>query len=68
MAIYDPKSRVAEEFINDQEIQDTLAYAQEHKADIPLLTSFLEKAAAFKGLTHREAACLLACDVKEIND
>lgn len=68
MAIYDPKSRVAEEFINDQEIRDTLAYAEEHKSDVPLLMSILDKAAQFKGLTHREAAVLLACDVKEIND
>ena len=56
MAIYDPKSRVAEEFINDQEIRDTLAYAEEHKSDVPLLMSILDKAAQFKGLTHREAA------------
>ena len=68
MAIYDPKSRVAEEFINDQEIRDTLAYAEEHKSDVPLLMSILDKAAQFKGLTHREAAVLLACDVKEVND
>ena len=68
MAIYAPKSRVAEEFINDQEIRDTLAYAEEHKSDVPLLMSILDKAAQFKGLTHREAAVLLACDVKEVND
>ena len=68
MAIYDPKSRVAEEFINDQEIRDTLAYAEEHKSDVPLLMSILDKAAQFKGLTHREAAVLPACDVKEVND
>ena len=68
MAIYDPKSRVAEEFINDQEIRDTLAYAEEHTADVRLLMSILDKPAQFKGLTHREAAVLLACDVKEVND
>ena len=42
MAIFDPKSRVAEEFINDQEIRDTLAYAEEHKSDVPLLMSILD--------------------------
>ena len=68
MAIYDPKSRVAEELINDQEIRDTLAYDEAHKSDVPLLMSILDKAAQFKGLTHREAAVLLACDVKEVND
>lgn len=65
---YDPKSRVAAEFINDQEIKDTLAYAQEHKNDRALLEQLIDKAAAFKGLTHREAAVLLACEDPEIND
>lgn len=65
---YDPKSLHAEEFINDQEIQDTLAYAEEHKNDEPLIESILAKAAAFKGLTHREAAVLLACDLPHVNE
>lgn len=68
MAIYDPKSRVAAEFINDEEIKDTLAWAQANKTNHDLCQAALEKAAAFKGLTHREAALLLACEDKDIND
>ena len=30
--MYDPKSMKAEEFIDHQEIQETLAYADAHKA------------------------------------
>ena len=68
MTIYDPKSRSAAEFINDAEILDTLAYADAHKSDAELQHAILDKAAEFKGLTHREAAVLLASDVKEVND
>ena len=68
MPIYDPKSRIADEFINDAEILDTLAYADAHKSDVELQNAILDKAAAFKGLTHREAAVLLASDVREVND
>ena len=65
--MYDPKSRVAEEFICHEEILDTLAYAEEHKHDRPLIDTLLEKAASFRGLTHREAAVLLACDLEDVN-
>lgn len=65
--MYDPKSRKAEEFINHEEIEDTLAWADEHKNDRPLIESILEKAATFKGLTHREAAVLLACELEDCN-
>ena len=76
MAKYDPKSLVAEEFINDEEIRDTLKYAEEHKHDLPLIESILEKARPQKtakgctcaGLTHREASVLLACDLPEVTE
>ena len=42
--MYDPKSRRAEDFINREEIEDTLAWAEEHKSDRPLIESLLEKA------------------------
>ena len=73
MAIYDPKSMKAEEFINDEEIRQTLAYAQAHKSDAALIDALLEKARPKKtengvvcsGLTHREASVLLAtCPTK----
>ena len=41
MAIYDPKSLKADEFINDGEILDTLRYADEHKNDMALIDSII---------------------------
>lgn len=65
MTEYNPKSLKAEEFINDAEIRATLAYADEHKSDLELVDKIIEKAKLKKGLTHREASVLLACDDKE---
>ena len=73
---YDPKSLIADEFINDEEIKATLAYAEEHKSDVKLIDEILDKARPVKGdkgyvckgLTHREAAVLLACDIPEKNE
>lgn len=45
MAIFDPKSLRAEEFINDEEIRETIAYAEANKHNIELINSLLEKAA-----------------------
>ncbi len=72
MIKYDPKSLKAEEFINDAEIRETLKYADAHKDDLELVDTILEKAKKLKGLDHREASVLLACDnaekIKEIYD
>ena len=73
MAIYDPKSLKAEEFINDEEIRATLAYAEANKNNVALIDAILEKARPVKqgsgctcaGLTHREASVLLACEIPE---
>lgn len=65
MAIYDPKSLKAEEFINDGEILDTLKYADENKDNLELVDSIIEKAKLRKGITHREASVLLACENEE---
>ena len=73
MAIYDPKSMKAEEFINDAEICETIAYANANMNNIELIDALLEKARPKKngsgvtcaGLTHREASVLLACDIPE---
>ena len=62
---YDPKSSRAEEFINDQEIQETLAYAEAHRNDRALVEQILKKAKECKGLTHREALVLLDCELEE---
>ena len=60
--MYDVNSKNPEEFINHEEILDTLAYADENKNNTALIESLIEKAALRKGLSHREAAVLLECD------
>lgn len=60
--MYNPKSLKAEEFINHEEILDTLKYADENKDNYELIDSIIDKAEERKGLTHREASVLLACD------
>lgn len=65
--MYNPKSMSATEFINDEEILDTLAYAQTHKTNKTLINSLIERAKDCKGLNHREAALLLACELEDEN-
>lgn len=62
---YNPKSNKAEEFISHTEILDTLSYAEENKNNIELIDNIIEKARKRKGLTHREASVLLACDMPD---
>ena len=64
---YDKKSSIADEFINDAEIQESLAYAQENKANRKVIRAILEKAKEMKGISHREAAVLLECELEEEN-
>ncbi len=70
--MYNPKSLKAEEFISDEEIKETLAFADKHKNDLKYIDEILEKARLRKGLNHREASVLLACEddekIKEIYD
>ena len=63
--MYDVKSLKAEEFISDEEILDTLAYADANKDNVALVDEILNKARERKGLNHREASVLLACDMPE---
>ena len=73
MTKYDVKSMVAEEFINDEEIRATIEYAEANKNNVELIDQILEKARPVKGkagyeckgLTHREASVLLACEIPE---
>ena len=72
---YNPKSLCADEFINHQEILDTLEYARAHKGDVDLCHRILDKAKAnlHPGvdhgavITHREASVLLACEDPGVN-
>ena len=76
MAKFDLKSLKAEEFINHEEILETLKYAEENKHNRELIEAILEKAKPdlnnmgehSVGLTHKEASVLLACDIPELNE
>lgn len=63
--MYNVKSLKAEEFISDEEIKETLEYAEANKNNIGLIDAIIEKAKLKKGLTHREASVLLACEIPE---
>ena len=63
--MYNPKSHKAEEFICHEEVLDTLKYAEENKNNLEVIDKILNKARLKKGLTHREAAVLLDCDIPE---
>ncbi len=65
--MYNPASKVAEEFIDHQEILETLEYAEANKNNEALITELIEKAKLRKGLSHREASVLLACEIEEKN-
>lgn len=65
--MYDPKSKHAEDFINHEEIMETLDYARKNKTNRELIGEILEKAKKRKGLSHREAAVLLDCELDDKN-
>ncbi|CBK75096.1 iron-only hydrogenase maturation protein HydG [Butyrivibrio fibrisolvens 16/4] len=68
--MYNVNSLKADEFIDHQEILDTIEYAEANKNNFELINQLLEKARPVKtaegcvcsGLSHREAAVLLACE------
>ena len=62
---YNPSSKKAEEFINHEEILETLSYAEKNKNNVELIDRILAKARLRKGLSHREAAVLLDCEIPE---
>ena len=66
--MYKVDSKIAEEFIDHQEILDTLDYARTHKSNRGLIESLIDKAARCKGLSHREAALLLECDQPDLTE
>ena len=65
--MYNPKSRQAEEFINHDEVLASLEYANANKNNVALIDEILAKARLGKGLSHREAAVLLDCEIEEKN-
>ena len=64
---YNPKSGIADEFIHDKEISDSLAYAKANRKNKERIDAVLQKARKRKGISHREAALLLACELEEEN-
>lgn len=65
--MYNPKSFKAEEFISHEEVVETLEYAEKNKSNPQLIGSIIDKARLGKGLSHREASVLLACEIEEKN-
>lgn len=65
--MYDPKSLKASEFISHQEVLDTLEYASENRRNAELIDSIIQKARQRRGLSHREAAVLLDCELEDRN-
>jgi 2-iminoacetate synthase len=63
--MYNPKSLKAQEFICHEEVLDTLDYAEKNRDNIELIDSIIEKAKLRKGLSHREASVLMACEIPE---
>jgi len=64
--MYDPKSMDSNEFISHDEIVETLSLAKNEARDPERVRAILEKAAEFKGLTHREAAVLFEVEDPDI--
>ena len=65
--MYNVASPHAQEFIDHQEILDTLEWAAAHKSDRQLIGEILERARTGQGLNHRDAAVLLECDQDDLN-
>lgn len=65
--MYNPESLKAEEFISHEEILSTLEYAEANKSNAALIDKILDKAKLRRGLSHREASVLLACELADKN-
>ena len=63
--MYNVNSMKAEEFIDHEEILESLKYADENRDNVELIDSIIAKARLRGGLDHREASVLLACGIPE---
>ena len=72
--MYDPKSMKAAEFINHEEILETLAYADAHKDDLAIVEGVMGLANAFRRtviaegvetIAHGEALLSLGCELAQ---
>ena len=66
--MYNVNSPYAQDFINHNEIIETLKWANENKSNKELIYQLINKAKNLKGLNHKEAALLLECDIPELNE
>lgn len=66
--MYDITSKSADDFINHEEILDTIKYADENKNNIKLIDSILEKSQIKKRTIPQEASVLLACKDENKNN
>ncbi|MCX7658105.1 MAG: [FeFe] hydrogenase H-cluster radical SAM maturase HydG, partial [Oscillospiraceae bacterium] len=66
--MYNKFSSKAEDFISHEEILETIEYAKKNKNNRELISKIIERAEDAKGLSHREAAVLLECDMPEENE
>ena len=66
--MYNPKSVHADEFIDHQEVLESLEEARRESSNHQLVLQILEKAALCKGISHREAAILMACQEPELEE
>lgn len=64
--MYNVKSQKAEDFIDDNEVMESIAYGEAESNNKELIESILEKAKEYKGISHREAMVLLECQDKEL--
>ena len=66
--MYNPLSSHAEEFIDHNEILESLEEGARESRNRERVLAILEKAALCKGLTHREAITLMDCTDPELED
>ncbi len=65
--MYNPKSLKAEEFISHEEVLESIEYGEKNKHNLELIDRIITKAKDRKGLSHKEASVLLACDIEGKN-
>ena len=65
--MYNVMSPKAEEFISHEEILESLSYAEKNRNNRELIDEILTKAREKKGISHREAAVLLDCELEDKN-
>ncbi len=66
--MYNPLSSHAEEFIDHNEVLESLEEGARESRNRERVLAILEKAALCKGLTHREAITLMDCTDPELED